>query len=61
MIAPPEDENDESSDFKIKSDNSIIINNQTSLPKLKLTLKGPNLPGVIVHFNFNIFFLFYLC
>lgn len=55
MIAPPEDENDESCDFKIKSDDSIIINNQTSLPKLKLTLKGPHLPGVIIHLNFNMF------
>lgn len=47
VIAPPEDENDECSVIKIKHDvDSSTINNQTLLPKLKLTLKGPNLPGV---------------
>jgi len=44
VIAPPDDENDEIPDIYFK--NSSIINNQTSLPRIKLTLKGPNLPGV---------------
>lgn len=44
VIAPPDDENNESPD--IFTDDSNTINNQTSLPRLKLTLKGPNLPGV---------------
>jgi len=44
VIAPPDDENDEIPD--VFTENSSAINNQTSLPRIKLTLKGPNLPGV---------------
>lgn len=49
IIAPPIDENDESSD--IFTDDSSTINNQTSLPRLKLTLKGPSLPGVSYYYE----------
>lgn len=44
VIAPPENENDETPD--VLTDDSNTVNNQSSLPRLKLTLKGPNLPGV---------------
>lgn len=44
VIAPPDDENDEIPD--VFTENSSTANNQTSLPRIKLTLKGPNLPGV---------------
>lgn len=44
VIAPPENENDEIPD--VLTDDSNTVNNQSSLPRLKLTLKGPNLPGV---------------
>lgn len=49
IIAPPNDENDESPD--ILTDDSSTINNQTSLPRLKLTLKGPSLPGVSYYYE----------
>ncbi|XP_050441159.1 E3 ubiquitin-protein ligase HECTD1 isoform X2 [Adelges cooleyi] len=44
VLAPPEDENDEVPDVFFEDKSSVV--NQSSLPKLKLTLKGPNLPGV---------------
>lgn len=55
VIAPPENENDESSEIFTEDKNTV--NNQTSLPRLKLTLKGPNLPGV----SFQHRYLIYLC
>lgn len=44
VSAPTEDENEEN--FIICTEDSTVTNNQVSLPRLKLTLKGPNLPGV---------------
>lgn len=44
MVAPSEDINDEISDIFIGD--SSNVNHHTLLPRLKLTLKGPNLLGV---------------
>lgn len=44
IIAPPKNEIDDDLDFFVED--SLTYNNQSSLQRLKLTLKGPNLPGV---------------
>lgn len=54
VTAPPKDENDENPD--IFAEDLSAVNNQTLLPRLKLTLKGPNLPGV----SYLIMFFYYL-
>ncbi|VVC42226.1 Hypothetical protein CINCED_3A002842 [Cinara cedri] len=43
IIAPPKDEQDEGPELYI---GDSFPDNQSSLPRLKLTLKGPNLPGI---------------
>lgn len=44
VIAPPNNEIDDDLDFYVED--SLACNNQSSIQRLKLTLKGPNLPGV---------------
>lgn len=55
ITAPPKDENDENPN--IFAEDLSTVNNQTLLPRLKLTLKGPNLPGV----SYLIMVFFIIC
>jgi len=52
VIDPPVDENDKIPD--VFTENSSAINNQTSLPRIKLTLKGPFAQEKDIKLNFKI-------